>query len=624
MKSKKIIYIIICIVIFLMYLLKVANYSEGYLDIWIQGAILIAALVIGGILYLKKETTNKFKIGILLILVALFVSYPLYNDYLVYSHDINFNLVRMEGLKEAVGNFQIPARIHPIENNGYGYATSLLYPELFLYIPATFRLLNASMVFSFKIFLVFINIVAVFSMYFSVKNISKSTTAGILGAIIFAVANYRLENVFTRAAVGEALALAFWPIVIWGLYELLVGDKKKWYICTIGLTFVLQSHILSLVLVAMVCIALGIYFLKNVIKEKRYKEIVVALVVTLLINMWFIIPFVEAYSLDLNVKNTEVKAYPFDQYTVIPAQLFNVFDTAYSINVSKENEKGMEKEMSYSLGILCTMGLIISAAYCIKNRNSKENLVRFIRMLIVLAFVFLIAATTIVPWKELQEQFGIIKMLCATMQFGWRFLGVVTVTITIAMSIIIGQYIDSKRENEKDFVENYKIALVIGLIAFVSVSLFLGEYSKQPKYITNTYELNYDMSGQGEYFIQGTDTRKLEKDRYETSSSNIIINEKIKNGSRIEIGYTNEEGNGYIEVPLLYYPGYVAKDEKGRKLNIECGTNNVVRVKLTEIKNGKIIIDYKEKGIYIFANMISIVTILGLIYYIKKTNNRSK
>ena len=264
MKSKKIIYTTICIVIFLMYLLKVANYSEGYLDIWIHGAILVVVLVIGGILYLKKETTNKFKIGILLILIALFVSYPLYNDYLVYSHDINFNLVRIEGLKEAIGNFQIPARIHPIENNGYGYATSLLYPELFLYVPAILRLLNTSMVFSFKIFLVLINLAAVVSMYLCVKNISKSTTSGIIGAIIYAVANYRLENVFTRAAVGEGLALAFLPIAIWGLYELLVGNKKKWYICVIGITFVIQSHVLSSILTAILCGILGVYFIKNI------------------------------------------------------------------------------------------------------------------------------------------------------------------------------------------------------------------------------------------------------------------------------------------------------------------------------------------------------------------------
>ena len=619
MKSKKIIYTTICIVIFLMYLLKVANYSEGYLDIWIHGAILVVVLVIGGILYLKKETTNKFKIGILLILIALFVSYPLYNDYLVYSHDINFNLVRIEGLKEAIGNFQIPARIHPIENNGYGYATSLLYPELFLYVPAILRLLNTSMVFSFKIFLVLINLAAVVSMYLCVKNISKSTTSGIIGAIIYAVANYRLENVFTRAAVGEALALAFLPIAIWGLYELLVGNKKKWYICVIGITFVIQSHVLSSILTAILCGILGVYFIKNIIKEKRYKEILLTVVVTLLLNMWFIVPFLDAYRLNLNVKNIETKTYQFEKYTVIPAQIFNIFDTGYSLNITKENEKGMENEMAYSLGILCMVGFAISITYCIKNKESKEKLNQFIRILTIIAIVFLIGSTTIVPWKELQNNFEWIRCLCMMLQFGWRFLGIATVAVTITTSIIIGQYLDKKYDSEKDFIENNKIVLIIGIIAFLSVPLFLGEYSKQPKYITNDYALNYDMSGQCEYFIQGTNTKELTKDLYQTSSKYITITDISKNGSKIVFNYSNIEGQGYIEVPLLYYPGYVAKDENGKKFGVTCGNNNVIRIEITEIKEGTITVDYQEKGIYILADIISVVTLCGLIYGIKRS-----
>lgn len=584
MKNKKIIYTVFSIIIMIIYLLRANSYSQSYLDIGIQGVLLITALGIGGVFYLKKEVSSKFKIAVLLIILALFVSYPLYNDYLVYSHDINFHLVRIEGLKEALGNFQIPARIHPIENNGYGYATSLLYPELFLYIPAILMLLNTSMVFSFKIFLILINIVAVFSMYISVKRISKSTTAGVVATIVFATANYRLENLFTRASVGEALALAFLPIVIWGLYELLVGDKKKWYVFVIGFTCIIQSHMLSVILATIVCMILGVYFIKNVIKEKRYKEILISIVAVILLNMWFIVPFLEAYSLNLNVKNTDeaTKAYAFEKYTVIPAQLFNLFDTAYSLNVTNDNEKGMEEEMAYSIGILCSIGLIISVIYCIKNKDSEDNFIKFIRMLCVIAVIFLILSTTIVPWKELQDKFGLIKKLCLTMQFGWRFLGISTVTITITMSIIIGKYVDWKYDENKDFIQNYKIVLGIGLIAFLAVPLFLGEYSKQFKYITNEYELNYDMTGQGEYFIEGTNTSLLTKDKFQTSSTRIRIDSFTKDGSKVVVNYDNKEGRGYIEVPLLYYPGYVARDENGKKMKVVCGENNVVRVELTK------------------------------------------
>lgn len=622
MKKRRITYMIVSIIIGILYFIKVSTDKSGYFDIWIQGAFLLVILVIGGILYLKKEINNKFKIVILLIAIALFVSYPLYNDYLIYSHDINFHLVRIEGLKEALGEGQIPARMHSIENNGYGYATSLIYPELFLYIPSILRLLNTSMVFSFKILLIFINIAAIFSMYISVKKMSKSTTAAILAAIIYAAANYRLEVIFTRAAIGEALALAFYPIAIWGLYELFLGDKKKWYIFVIGFTFILQSHMISILLMTLICVIIGLYFIKNIMKEKRYKAILLAIITTILLNVWFLVPFLDIYNLNLNVKNTGIVE--FDKYTVIPAQLFNIFDTADSYRVSNDNEQGMDNEMAYSLGILCSIGLIISVVYCLKNRNSNDKTIKWIRILTIIAVLFLIATTTIVPWKELQDKFGVIRRFCMIIQFAWRFLGVSTVMLTITMSMIIGKYMTSKDNSDKDLINSYKILIGVGIIAFISVPLFLGEYSKRPKVYIHESELTYDMSGYFEYFIEGTNTSLLKENKYNTSSSKVTISKYTKEGNKITLNYNNREGKGYIEVPLLYYPGYVARDESGKKLNVVCGENNVVRVELTQAKQGTIIVEYRGKGSYIFANIVSVLTLCGLFYYIRRTKKQNK
>lgn len=616
LNKSKILYLIFAIVVFLMFLLRTSN-TNGYSDIYVQEFLLLVILCAGGIIYFKKNISKKTKIAIFLLGLAVFVSYPLYNDYLVYCHDINFHLVRIEGLKEAISNWQIPARIHPLENNGYGYATSALYPELFLYIPSILRILNVSMVFSFKLFLFFINIIAIFNMYIAVKNISKSTTSGIISAIIFASANYRLANIFTRAAVGEALSLAFFPIAIWGLYELCLGNKKKWYILVIGVSCIIQSHILSLLFLAIVCIVTAISFIRKIIEEKRYKEIVIAIIFVLLINLWFIVPFVDFYKLNLNVKNVseDSTVYVFHKYTVIPAQLFNIFDSAYSLDLAKDNELGMENEMSYSLGILVTVGAIISVVYFLKNRKDNSNDVKFIKVLIGIGIVLLLLSTNIVPWKELEDKFYIIKKICLTMQFSWRMLGITTITITIASGSILGKYVDLKYDENKDFVENYKLVLIICILAFIAVPMFLGDYSKQFKFITNDYELNYDLSGQGEYFIYGTDTSKLVKDRYVTSNSQIIVNSYTKDDDEIFVEYKNKVGSGYIEVPLLYYPGYVAKDENGKNLITECGTNNVLRVQLTEqTDTGAIKIEYKEKGVYILANLISISSCIGLIF----------
>ena len=246
MKIRKniIAYFVICVAAVMLFLLKFINNTNETFDIYIQGFLLLIVLISIGILYFKKNISNKIKIGLVLISIVLFISYPLYNDYLVYSHDIAFGLMKIDGLKSALESFQIPARIYPLVNNGYGYAVPMLYPELFIYIPAILRVLNVSIEFSYKILIFFINAAAVFSMYISVKKISKSTAAGIIGSIIYATATYRLVDTYTRGAIGEALAMSFFPLVIWGLYELCVGNKNKWYIFVIGITCIVQSHIL--------------------------------------------------------------------------------------------------------------------------------------------------------------------------------------------------------------------------------------------------------------------------------------------------------------------------------------------------------------------------------------------
>lgn len=376
-----------------------------------------------------ENKKNKLYIGIILFAICLYVSYPLYNDYLIWQHDLYFHLSRLENIKSAFEVFQFPVRIHPLDNFGYGYGVSMVYPELFMYIPALFRILDYSIVFSYKVLLFFINYISIISIYLCVKNISKSKTAGIIGAIIYAGANYRLEDLFTRGAIGESLALAFLPIAIWGLYELCVGDKKKWYIFIIGVSFVIQSHIISVLFAFIVCTVVGICFIKNIIKEKRFYYFILCISMIILLNLWFIIPFIDTYNLGLNVSSSDFYTDSFKNNTVMPTQLFNIFDTAGNYNTinnmfkkSYNLEDGILNDMNFSLGLLCNVGLIICIAYCIRNWKDKKNINKLIKALTGLSIICLILTTNIVNWEEIFKKFDLIREICDKIQFSWRLL----------------------------------------------------------------------------------------------------------------------------------------------------------------------------------------------------------
>ena len=79
---------------------------------------------------------------------------------------------------------------------------------------------------------------------------------------------------------------------------------------------------------------------------------------------------------------------------------------------------------------------------------------------------------------------------------------------------------------------------------------------------------------------------------------------------------TNTTTDAYVEVPLLYYPGYKATTESGEKLETSYGNNNVMRI---NIKNNTGNIKVKYTGFIYFriAELISLLTLLWLVFWKK-------
>src|SRR5699024_410637 len=100
---------------------------------------------------------NRFVMVTVLSLV-IFSTMPMLSVYLPKGHDLNFHLYRIEAIKEALQAGQIPVRMPFSWNNGHGYAVSIFYGELLLYIPALLRIIGFSVQNAYKIFVLGINL----------------------------------------------------------------------------------------------------------------------------------------------------------------------------------------------------------------------------------------------------------------------------------------------------------------------------------------------------------------------------------------------------------------------------------------------------------------------------------
>ena len=180
---------------------------------------------------LDRVVQNKRNIILFLIGITIISSFSLFLiPNMSRGHDLAFHLSRISAIKDNLKLGIIGGFIYPNYLGDYGYGNPLFYPDLFLYIPAFLSFLGLSVITSYKIFLLVISFVSVLSMYICVEGITGNKKTAIISSIIYGFASYRLIDMFTRAALGETLAFAFAPLIIYGIYEIIYGNPKKYYV----------------------------------------------------------------------------------------------------------------------------------------------------------------------------------------------------------------------------------------------------------------------------------------------------------------------------------------------------------------------------------------------------------
>ncbi|MDE5893800.1 MAG: hypothetical protein K2H45_12840, partial [Acetatifactor sp.] len=298
---------------------------------WIWLSLGIAALTLWLMLLLGREKAGGERAVVFCVLlgVTALASYPLFVPTVGFGHDLNFHLYRIEGIKDGLLSGQFPVRLHPTHNHGYGYISSSVYPELFLYFPALLRLLGASPVMAYNTFLTMINAVTAWIMYVCAKGITRSRYGGLLASVLYTLSTWRIMNLYYRAALGEALAMVFFPVLLYGLYLLLTGDHRKWWVLALGCSGIFQSHIISTVFAAFTILAAAAVYCREFLQKQRFLGFVRAGVLTVLLNLWYLVAFVTYYlGEDLAIKHTPENT-EFFQNAVFPAEFFNLFNTSF-------------------------------------------------------------------------------------------------------------------------------------------------------------------------------------------------------------------------------------------------------------------------------------------------------
>ena len=573
---------------------------------------MLLVLLAGGVCLWAARTRKQFELlpeylaFTVCLIAGLFASLPALRDFFVYGHDLAFHLTRIESIKDGLLSGQFPVRIDPTFLNGYGYASSVMYGDLLLYVPALLRLCGVSMMVSWQAFIVGLNVLTAYLTYRAVKSWTGKAAVGLIAGVVYTLGIYRLMTLYTRAAAGEALAMLFYPLVIVGIAQVLLqGKGMRWLV--IGMTGMLLTHLISLQIAALGCALFLLYCI--LFKKTSWKNagrLGAAAGITLLVNLWFIVPLLRFSALDLDIFHQEKQIYLHAAY--LP-QLFASFVDPYA---AVTTFPGTTAEMPLSVGLLLGLGLIGILLVAYQKREGQianPQLYARGRGAALFAVLALVMASVVFPWTYVYKIPILSKALFAV-QFPWRYLGAASALLSIVFAV--SAYLLFGASDRRKL-----LVLACLLLAILNAAPFIDRVVQSDEQIVVVEDKAADFVAPvylpGDYFFEGTDV-----DAYlnrapvpDAVVGGVEFSAYQKDYLRISFDYTAPE-DATVELPLYGYPLYRAMLTGGEELALSEGDNHILTVALPA-GAGHVDVSYHQPWYFTLADIASVLSLLALI-----------
>ncbi|MGN0975996.1 MAG: hypothetical protein ACI4OL_08320, partial [Gemmiger sp.] len=424
---------------------------------------------------------------------------------------------------------------------------------------------------------------------FGQRNIAR------LGSALYTLSHYRLVNLYTRTAVGEYTAMTFLPLVVYGLWLLyaqtdrLKEHKNVWILLAAAFSAILQSHMITMELTCLCTLVCCLLMWKKTLRPQVLRIWVKAVAATVLANLWFLVPFLSALSTGLY---SAIQATGVQEGGITPAMLF-AYDNRPTIGAA----------------LLAGSGAFLYCLTAIGRDEGKEWKLG----LFALGFggFACAASTNWFPWNE-TTKLGVIGICMRVIQFPWRYLSVATVALTVVT-------LCAARILAKTHARNFRRAAGICLaVTCLSVWMFYSQTIPQMEtaYLGDPSQIMYQNPHTNLAYSMDNlyipETAKATMNDFQSDApTNVQINKiSRENGILLfDCAVVDPTREGYMEVPLLYYPGY-------RVLNEDTPTflsdHGLVGVVVPAGYSGTLQVAFREPKRWRLADLISLITILGI------------
>ena len=467
--------------------------------------------------------------------------------------DMDFHMIRIDAVANALRDRQFPPRISSLWMDGYGFPTSVYYNDILLLLPALLRLLGYDLIISMKVYLIFINILTASVSLWAFSRLFSSRKIGVLLTITYVLAPYRLSYGYVHSAVGEFSAITFLPLVAYGIVKIYTENPDDWK----------NYHKYGMIL------ALGITGVASALRLW-----IDTVLLSLVLNAYFLVPIADYYfnMETLISQNAVIRGHALMQnYGISLGRLLSFFPSSYQFGIIRVLSPGIVLMTAFAAGI------------CQWTRSRDRRLLLYL----IFSGIALFMTMDCFPWNFL-EMHTFLGNMMSQMQYPFRIL----VAADLLLCLVLGQLCHIYA------AENHALSGIaekgILLLNFIFLVFFVSDFSTgtamQKKYETEALDT---FATSLHYLPAGAST-----DRYaytnDILTDGVVTVQPLSRTTHTARYSVKSENGGSIEIPVLNYRGYHAADPSGKEFPIQNGTNCRIHIDIPAGFDDVLTVEFKE------------------------------
>lgn len=505
-----------------------------------------------------KEDKLVFFGSLLLLGVLILPSFlSLFHSGFFLSDDGNWMVIRLSAFYESVRQGQFPPRFLVRLNHGFGYPVAdFLYP-LFLYIGVPIHFIGVNFVNTIKIILGASLLISGLCSFLWLKKIVGNWPAAI-GGFVYVLFPYHLFDVYQRGSVGEVLALAILPFILWQV------ERKKLFLTAMGIALLILAHN-SLAVLFLPVIFLYIVYRKAF--SLRISGIVLLIALGLSAFFW------------------------------IPA-LYDKQYTIFDITPVSDISSYFLPLFSPLIGWITLFILLLTVPFLFHKRQMP---LRFFWVLTI-SSVFFVLPVSLPLWK--------MTHIIPFFQFPYRFLSITLLGVS-ALSALEVSLLPQKM----------RMLGALLLIAVVYLSSWPLLFPKSYQYFPDTfYSTNQDSTTvKNEYmprWVKNQPTQYIDQKVTMVKGNGTVAKVQFKGSSLLADVIARNDS--IVQINIIYFPGWEVKVDGKRVTVSYTNDNGVMQVPVAK-GNHTITTRFTETPVRLFADGVSLMTLVVMVgVFLKK------